>query len=82
MSRIVLSRIFQRANSVRSSAQAPGKSAVLILDEPTVGLDPKQIIEIRAYKEARQDRNIFKPHTPLEIQAVCDKIVIINRVGS
>ena len=54
---------------------------VLILDEPTVGLDPKQIIEIRALikKLGKNHTVILSSHILPEIQAVCDKIVIINR---
>ena len=54
---------------------------ILILDEPTVGLDPKQIIEIRALikKLGKNHTVILSSHILPEIQAVCDKIVIINR---
>lgn len=54
---------------------------MLILDEPTVGLDPKQIIEIRALikKLGKNHTVILSSHILPEIQAVCDKIVIINR---
>ncbi|MBQ8005944.1 MAG: ATP-binding cassette domain-containing protein, partial [Clostridia bacterium] len=54
---------------------------VIIFDEPTIGLDPKQIIEIR-----NLIRNLGKDHTVIlsthilqEVQAVCDRIIIINR---
>ena len=58
-----------------------GNPPVLILDEPTVGLDPKQIIEIRALikKLGKNHIVILSSHILPEIQAVCDKIVIINR---
>ena len=58
-----------------------GNPDVLILDEPTVGLDPKQIIEIRALikKLGKNHTVILSSHILPEIQAVCDKIVIINR---
>ena len=58
-----------------------GNPNVLILDEPTVGLDPKQIIEIRALikKLGKNHTVILSSHILPEIQAVCDKIVIINR---
>lgn len=54
---------------------------VLILDEPTVGLDPKQIIEIRDLIRALgQDHTvILSSHILSEIQAVCDRIIIINQ---
>ena len=57
-----------------------GNPDVLILDEPTVGLDPKQIIEIRSLI-----KNLGKKHTVVlsshilpEVQSVCERIVIIN----
>ena len=58
-----------------------GNPKILILDEPTVGLDPKQIIEIRALikKLGKNHTVILSSHILPEIQAVCDKIVIINR---
>lgn len=58
-----------------------GNPPVLILDEPTVGLDPNQIIEIRTLI-----KNLGKHHTVIlsshilpEIEAVCDRIVVINK---
>lgn len=54
---------------------------VLILDEPTSGLDPNQIIEIRnVIKE--QDRNklvLFSSHILQEVEAICDRVIIINK---
>lgn len=54
---------------------------VLILDEPTTGLDPNQIIEIRdVIKElGRQNTIIFSTHILQEVTAVCDRIIIINQ---
>jgi len=54
---------------------------VLILDEPTVGLDPKQIIEIRTLikRLGKNHTVILSSHILSEIQAVCDRIVIINK---
>ena len=51
------------------------------LAEPTVGLDPKQIIEIRTLikKLGRNHTVILSSHILSEVQAVCDKIVVINR---
>ncbi len=57
-----------------------GNPNVLILDEPTVGLDPKQIIEIRTLikKLGKNHTVILSSHILSEVQAVCDRIVIIN----
>jgi len=58
-----------------------GNPPVLILDEPTVGLDPKQIIEIRTLikKLGKSHTVILSSHILSEIQAVCDRIIIINK---
>lgn len=57
-----------------------GNPPILILDEPTVGLDPKQIIEIRTLvkKLGKKHTVILSSHILSEIQAVCDRVVIIN----
>lgn len=57
-----------------------GNPDVLILDEPTVGLDPKQIIEIRNLITAlgKHHTVILSSHILSEIQAVCKHILIIN----
>ncbi|MGH7829349.1 MAG: ABC transporter ATP-binding protein, partial [Candidatus Binatia bacterium] len=54
--------------------------AVLILDEPTLGLDPKQIIDIRhLVKQLAADRTvILSTHILPEVSQTCDKVVIIN----
>ena len=54
---------------------------VLILDEPTTGLDPNQIQEIRnLIKSISQDKTvIFSTHIMQEVQAICDRVIIINR---
>jgi ABC-2 type transport system ATP-binding protein len=54
---------------------------VLILDEPTTGLDPNQIVDIRALiKRIGQDKTvIFSTHIMQEVTAICDRVVIINR---
>lgn len=56
-----------------------GNPKVIILDEPTVGLDPIQIIEIRALiKELGQTHTvIFSSHILSEVQAICDQIMMI-----
>ena len=53
---------------------------VLILDEPTTGLDPNQLIEIRnVIKNAGKDKTIFlSTHIMQEVEAICDRIIIIN----
>lgn len=58
-----------------------GNPSILILDEPTVGLDPKQIIEIRSLikKLGKKHTVILSSHILSEIQAVCDRIIIINQ---
>jgi ABC-2 type transport system ATP-binding protein len=58
-----------------------GNPEVVILDEPTVGLDPKQIIEIRdLIKNLGKDHTvILSSHILGEVQAVCDHILIISR---
>ena len=54
---------------------------ILILDEPTVGLDPKQIIKIRELiKELGKERTVLlSTHILPEVEAVCDRVLIIDR---
>lgn len=54
---------------------------VLILDEPTTGLDPNQIIEIRELirKIGREKTVILSSHILAEVEATCDRIIIINK---
>ena len=54
---------------------------VLILDEPTTGLDPNQIVEIRqVIKSISTEKTIiFSTHIMQEVQALCDRVVIINK---
>lgn len=58
-----------------------GNPPVLILDEPTVGLDPKQILEIRSLIKSlgKHHTVILSSHILQEIEAVCDRIIIINK---
>jgi len=58
-----------------------GNPEVLILDEPTVGLDPMQIIEIRKLIKAlgKQHTIILSSHILPEVSAVCERVVIINK---
>ena len=57
-----------------------GNPPVLILDEPTVGLDPKQIIEIRKLIRTLGKKHtvIFSSHVLSEVSAICDRIIVIN----
>jgi ABC-2 type transport system ATP-binding protein len=54
---------------------------VIILDEPTTGLDPNQLVEIRKLiKNVSVDKTlILSTHIMQEVEAICDKVVIINR---
>lgn len=54
---------------------------VLILDEPTTGLDPNQILEIRKLiKEISRNKTvIFSTHIMQEVQAICDRVIVINQ---
>ena len=58
-----------------------GYPEVIILDEPTVGLDPKQIIEIRELIRnlAKRHTVILSSHILSEVQAVCDEILILSK---
>ncbi len=67
----------QRAGLAQAIIHQPD---VLILDEPTTGLDPNQIMEIRdLIKRIGRDKTvIFSTHILSEVNAVCDRVVIIN----
>ena len=58
-----------------------GNPEVLIFDEPTVGLDPKQILEFRILINSlgKSHTIILSPHILPEVQTVCDRVVIINK---
>ena len=58
-----------------------GNPPVLILDEPTVGLDPKQIIETRKLIKTLGKKHtvIFSSHVLSEVSALCDRVVLINK---
>ena len=58
-----------------------GDPPVLIFDEPTVGLDPKQIIEVRNLLRTLGKRHtvILSTHILPEVQAVCERIIVITR---
>lgn len=54
---------------------------ILILDEPTSGLDPNQLADIRSLIKSlgREKTILFSTHIMQEVQAVCDRVVIINK---
>jgi len=54
---------------------------VLILDEPTTGLDPNQLAEIRqVIRDTGRDKTVlFSTHIMQEVEAICDRVIIINR---
>ena len=58
-----------------------GNPEVIIFDEPTVGLDPKQILEIRNLLRtlAKNHTVILSTHILAEVQAVCERVIIINQ---
>ncbi|MDG5490001.1 gliding motility-associated ABC transporter ATP-binding subunit GldA [Psychroserpens sp. SPM9] len=55
--------------------------SVLILDEPTTGLDPNQLVDIRhLIKTIGQDKTVFlSTHIMQEVEAICDRVIIINK---
>jgi ABC-2 type transport system ATP-binding protein len=54
---------------------------VIILDEPTIGLDPAQVVEVRSLiREIGKDRTVlFSTHILSEAQQICDRVLIINK---
>jgi ABC-2 type transport system ATP-binding protein len=54
---------------------------ILILDEPTTGLDPNQLVEIRqVIKNAGKNKAVlFSTHIMQEVEAICDRVIIINK---
>ena len=54
---------------------------VLILDEPTTGLDPNQLVEIRELiKNVGKEKTVFlSTHIMQEVEAICDRVIIINK---
>jgi len=53
---------------------------VIILDEPTIGIDPKQVIEVRQFVRSLSQRHtvLFSSHILSEVEQVCDRVVILN----
>ncbi|TDE12319.1 ATP-binding cassette domain-containing protein [Dyadobacter psychrotolerans] len=68
----------QRVGLAQSFLHDP---SVLILDEPTTGLDPNQILEIRdLIRTAGKNKTVlFSTHIMQEVEALCDRVIIINK---
>jgi ABC-2 type transport system ATP-binding protein len=68
----------QRVGLAQALIHNPG---VLILDEPTTGLDPNQIIEIRTLiKEAGKEKTVLlSTHIMQEVEAICERVIIIDK---
>lgn len=68
----------QRVGLAQAMIHAPD---ILVLDEPTIGLDPNQIVEIRGLiKQLGQEKTvILSTHILSEVQAVCSRVIIINK---
>jgi len=71
----------QRVKLAKELAKRATGRTLYILDEPTTGLDPNQIVEIRSLiKEIGKEKTvIFSTHILQEVTATCDKVMIINK---
>lgn len=74
-----LSRGFKQRTSLASALI--GNPKILILDEPTVGLDPKQVVEIRELIKSLKNSHtiIISSHILSEISQMCEKVIILNK---
>lgn len=74
-----LSRGFKQRTSLASSLI--GNPKILILDEPTVGLDPKQVVEIRELIKSLRNSHtiILSSHILSEISQMCERVIILNK---
>lgn len=68
----------QRLGLAQALAHDP---QVIILDEPTIGIDPQQVIEVRERVRALRQRHtvLFSTHILSEAEQICDRVVIINK---
>ena len=82
MQRRLLSHLSKGYRQRAGLAQALcGDPEILVLDEPTVGLDPKQITEIRSLirRLSREKTILFSSHILSEVQQLCDHVVILHQ---
>ena len=82
MQRRLLSHLSKGYRQRAGLAQALcGDPEILVLDEPTVGLDPKQITEIRSLirRLSREKTILFSSHILSEVQQLCDQVVILHQ---
>src|SRR5690606_3788914 len=54
---------------------------VIILDEPTIGIDPQQVIDVREIVRSLREKHtvLFSSHILLEVEQVCDRVVILQK---
>ena len=58
-----------------------GNPEIIIMDEPTIGLDPKQVVEIRNLIKSLKDKHtvLFSSHILSEVDQICEKVIIIDK---